>query len=102
MRPAGVNPSGAVTQRRALAGAPTFVLEVVISGRHRAQSGPLRILDWAEVEVLGRDGRAIPGAVIEARLPGGEIRRVRADASGVVRFDGVAPGALDVTSVERP
>ena len=102
MRPSLNGSSGGLADARARNLRSVYVVEVSIGGTTRARSGLLLVVDWAEVEVVGADGIGISGAVVEACLPSGEVRRVRTDAAGIARFEGVEPGAADVSSVELP
>ena len=79
-----------------LQGAPTYTAHVVVEGRYRAASQPLRYRDWIEIEALGLDGRPVARAEVLVQFPNGEVRPHVADARGVVRIEDAPPGRIAV------
>lgn len=52
--------------------------------------------------VLGPDGAPLPGAVVGTGGHHGEARRTRSDAAGRYRLEGLDPGEIVLTKVDRP
>jgi hypothetical protein len=53
--------------------------------------------DWIEVQLVGEDGRGVPGQRLRVTLPDGSIREETLDAEGVAGFDGIASGTCTIT-----
>ena len=78
-----------------------YVAEVTVGGLHRARSGPLRLRDWVEIEVLDAEGAPERDARCTVRLPDGSVHEGVTDRQGLLRVEDVGPGDYTIVDV-RP
>jgi hypothetical protein len=58
---------------------------------------PQKAQAWVAIELVGEDGKPIPGARYRLLLPDGSIREGRLDSRGTVHVDGIVPGQCKVS-----
>ncbi|MFT3766501.1 MAG: hypothetical protein QM820_13460 [Minicystis sp.] len=54
-------------------------------------------LSWITIELVGEDGKPIPGERYRISLPDGSLREGRLDDKGLARVRGIEPGSCEVT-----
>ncbi|WP_437516395.1 carboxypeptidase regulatory-like domain-containing protein [Sorangium sp. So ce1099] len=54
-------------------------------------------LTWIEIQLLGEDGRGIPGERYRITGPDGSVREGALDGQGLARVEGIVPGQCEVT-----
>jgi hypothetical protein len=79
----------------------------LLRGRHHSLFGTtLLLLLWSAVQASAADvvgtvrdetGGALPGVTVELSAAGGPVRTVQTGPDGAYRFDGVAPGPVDLS-----
>lgn len=57
----------------------------------------LRLRTWIEVQLVGEDGKPIPGETCAVMLPGGRIITRTLDENGVLRIEGIPPGTCRIS-----
>ncbi|KYF84294.1 hypothetical protein BE17_36785 [Sorangium cellulosum] len=54
-------------------------------------------LAWIEIQLIGEDGRGIPGERYRITGPDGSVREGALDGQGLARVEGIEPGQCEVT-----
>lgn len=52
---------------------------------------------WIEIQLIGEDGKGIPGERYRITLPNGSVRQGVLDGQGLARVEGIDPGQCEVT-----
>lgn len=58
---------------------------------------PTKETSWIEVELVGEDGKPIPGERYRVTLPDGSVAEGSLDQNGMARVEGFEPGSCKVT-----
>lgn len=81
-----------------------LVIYEAVSGepdeKRRTAQQPDKIKTWVGIQMVGEDGKPVPGIRYEITLPNGQKKTGTTDSRGMARYDGIDPGSCVVTFPE--